>query len=298
MVQNNRDPRAYELMTVVLPDMPEEETTAAIERINSFVTNQGGEIKESLTDSPWGRRRLAYTMRYQGVDYRDGYYTLTHFSAKPDVIHEIERELKLDNQVVRYLLIIDDPRVGEKEIHREEDETTETEAAPADESAAPAEAAAEATDASTPAGEAEGRESDSATPDKDVAEEVAEKIEGEEKPAPADAPATEAAAPTTKRTAASKLPAEGEGVEWVSGDGTDNVPETFPLKGNASSKIYHPQESPNYSNTVAEIYFASPEVAEQHGYRLPKVLQNAADSAAAAAADLAKTTAAEASEEE
>lgn len=88
----------------------------------------------------------------------------------------------------------------------------------------------------------------------------------------------------------SKLPTDAEGVDWVAGDGTDNVPDGFPIKGNASSKIYHPEESPNYSTTIAEIYFANGDVAEAHGYRLPKTLEKAAqaagDSAADAAADL------------
>src|SRR5690606_15073791 len=91
-------------------------------------------------------------------------------------------------------------------------------------------------------------------------------------------------------TRSTKLPKDGEGTDWVAGDGTDNVPDGFALKGNASSKIYHPEESPNYSNTIAEIYFANGEVAEAHGYRLPKSLEKAAkeagDSVADAAAEL------------
>lgn len=72
------------------------------------------------------------------------------------------------------------------------------------------------------------------------------------------------------------LPTEGEGTDWVAGDGENNVPEGFPIKG-TSSKIYHPEESPNYNNTTAEIYFATGEAAEKHGYRLPKSLEKAAE---------------------
>lgn len=91
--------------------------------------------------------------------------------------------------------------------------------------------------------------------------------------------------PAAKPAKSSKMPNDGEGTEWVTGDGTDNVPDGFPIKGNASSKIYHPQESPNYSTTIAEIYFANGDVAEAHGYRLPKTLEKAAAEAGAAAAD-------------
>lgn len=75
------------------------------------------------------------------------------------------------------------------------------------------------------------------------------------------------------------LPNEGEGTDWVPGDGTHDVPEGFPFKGNASSKIYHPTTSPSYANTIAEIYFATPEAAERFGYRLPKTMQQVAESA-------------------
>ena len=83
----------------------------------------------------------------------------------------------------------------------------------------------------------------------------------------------------------SKLPLTGEGTDWVAGDGSADIPDGFPIKGNANSGIYHPQESPSYSETVAEIYFASGALAEQHGYRLPKMLQKAADKDAAARVD-------------
>lgn len=96
----------------------------------------------------------------------------------------------------------------------------------------------------------------------------------------------------------SKLPDEGEGTDWVAGDGSDTVPEGFPIKGNANSKIYHPQESPNYANTIAEIYFATPEAAEAQGYRLPKVLQQAGESVGSLAADMARQAADEATGEE
>lgn len=80
-------------------------------------------------------------------------------------------------------------------------------------------------------------------------------------------------------TRSSTLPTEGEGEEWVAGDGGDTAPDGFPIKGNADSKIFHPEESPNYTTTIADIYFATSEAAESHGYRLPKTLQQDGDEA-------------------
>ncbi|CAN5841124.1 hypothetical protein BH24CHL3_BH24CHL3_00470 [soil metagenome] len=99
-----------------------------------------------------------------------------------------------------------------------------------------------------------------------------------------------ASARAPAKSSSDKLPAEGEGTEWVAGDGADNVPSGFEIKGNASSRIYHPVESSSYSNTIAEIYFATGEAAEKAGYRLPKNLQasgSALSSAAKAVAEAA-----------
>jgi hypothetical protein len=67
--------------------------------------------------------------------------------------------------------------------------------------------------------------------------------------------------------AASELPADA-----VSGNGTADCPDGFPIKGNAQSKIYHTVESRVYAQTIAEICFATPAAAEAAGYRPPKNL--------------------------
>ncbi len=101
-------------------------------------------------------------------------------------------------------------------------------------------------------------------------------VEGEAEAEP-DAAASQATAVAERPDS---LPAEGEGVDWVAGDGTNNVPEGFTIKGNASSRIYHPESSPSYENTIAEVYFATPEAAERAGYRMPKSLQRASEASA------------------
>jgi len=79
---------------------------------------------------------------------------------------------------------------------------------------------------------------------------------------------------------------DGElGDGWVKGDGENNVPEGYPIKGNADSRIYHPRESRFYDNTVAEYYFATPEVAESFGFRPPKGIKRAGASAGSALKD-------------
>ena len=118
VVNTAREPRAYELMTILVPELAEEDLATQIQRISTHITTATGAIKETLTDSPWGRRRLAYSVRHNSQDYRDGYYIVFHFDLEPRRMTEIERELKLDVNVMRYLLVHDDPKAGEKDTSR------------------------------------------------------------------------------------------------------------------------------------------------------------------------------------
>lgn len=98
------DPRLYELLTILSPDVSEEDIPGQLDAIAGYITTAGGTVTETLRESPWGRRRLAYTIRHGGRDLRDGYYTVFHVSLDPDGVRDIERELKLNDQVIRYLI--------------------------------------------------------------------------------------------------------------------------------------------------------------------------------------------------
>lgn len=115
-------------MTVLIPDLDEEQTNAQVERVEAIVSGSG-EIAQSIQSSPWGRRRLAYTIRHNGQDYRDGYYLLTYFTAMPDKTAELERDLKLDARVMRYLLVQSEPYVAPEEEEVETEEVAEETAA-------------------------------------------------------------------------------------------------------------------------------------------------------------------------
>lgn len=203
MADQERDPRAYELMTVFIPDLTDEDSQAQIEKIEGLVSSNGGTVTETLTTSPWGRRRLAYTIRFNGVDYRDGIYTVFHFDMTPSALVEMEREMKLDTNLMRYLLVHDDPKVGEK--FRDEDESDE-ESAESEEgaTAAAGETAGEAT--ATAASEA------TSTGDAEVAEEATENQppadEATESEVEEAAPAEEA--PATETEAEPEAPAADE----------------------------------------------------------------------------------------
>jgi small subunit ribosomal protein S6 len=111
-------------MTVFSPDVPEDEIQGTIDRVIGYITTATGEVVNVNRDSPWGRRRLAYAIRHASRDVRDGFYTLYHFSVAPDRVEDIERELRLNDRVMRYLVTQYTPRPVEETAQPVE--TTET----------------------------------------------------------------------------------------------------------------------------------------------------------------------------
>ncbi len=111
------EPRPYEMMVLIRPTVTDEALTEEVERISSVVTEAGGTVTNVKRESPWGRRRLAYQIQ----DARDATYVLYHFTTEPSLLEEIERDLKLDDRIIRYLLIRQDER--EDSAEREETES-------------------------------------------------------------------------------------------------------------------------------------------------------------------------------
>ena len=98
--------RFYEMMSISVPDGTPEELIETAEAVAGYITGAGGRILRSSNESPWGRRRLAYPIRHNSADLRDGFYTLYHFEIKPEGIDAIEREIRLNERVIRYLLLV------------------------------------------------------------------------------------------------------------------------------------------------------------------------------------------------
>src|SRR3954462_277602 len=116
-----RAPRKYELMTILHPDVAEESLPGELDRISGFITGVGGSVIETLQDSPWGRRRLAYPIRSGGRDVRDGYYTVWHINMGPSRIEDLGRELKPDVQLIRSLVVSWEPKpIDEKAVEQAE----------------------------------------------------------------------------------------------------------------------------------------------------------------------------------
>ncbi|GAB4570372.1 MAG: 30S ribosomal protein S6 [Anaerolineae bacterium] len=94
--------RTYELTFIVRPDISEDAVAAAIEQVQQWVTADDG--NKVLRVDKWGRRKLAYPINNQ----REGHYVLLDVSVAPSSIAEIERNLKLSDDILRYLLVRSD----------------------------------------------------------------------------------------------------------------------------------------------------------------------------------------------
>lgn len=99
--------RNYELMYIIDPTIGgDEDYAAVVDRVNKAIVNAGGTISEGEWLGPTGRRKLAYPIRHHGQDLTEGFYVLTRFQAQPHQIATFERDLKLNEDVIRYLLTV------------------------------------------------------------------------------------------------------------------------------------------------------------------------------------------------
>ncbi len=90
--------RDYELVYIIRPTAGEEEVAALNERVQGWIAGEGGEVQKV---NPWGRRRLAYPIDR----FRDGTYVQVNFRSQPNTLGGLERQLKLSEDVIRYLLV-------------------------------------------------------------------------------------------------------------------------------------------------------------------------------------------------
>ena len=91
-------------MTIISPDVAEEELQGTIDNITSIVTNAGGAVTLINREAPWGRRRLSYPIRHTGRDVRDGFYALFYVEIDAAKLIEVERDIKLTDSIMRYLV--------------------------------------------------------------------------------------------------------------------------------------------------------------------------------------------------
>jgi small subunit ribosomal protein S6 len=94
--------REYELFVIIDADVEEEAVDNIVERVSQLITAGDGETAgEVIKVTNRGKRRLAYPIKRK-VDGQD---VIINFHTPPSALAEAERVLKLDEQVLRYLLV-------------------------------------------------------------------------------------------------------------------------------------------------------------------------------------------------
>ena len=91
--------REYEIVYIFDSVLTEEQVNEKLEKYHQHITDAGGEI--TAVDH-WGKRQLAYPINKKTA----GYYVVVQFTAEPGALPELERTLKLDDDLVRYLIVL------------------------------------------------------------------------------------------------------------------------------------------------------------------------------------------------
>jgi small subunit ribosomal protein S6 len=91
---------SYEITFIVRPDLDEDQIRGVVDGVTSRINSSNGEV---IATFPWNpaRRRLAYPIN----DFGDGFYVTTTFRFPPDGITELERALRLNENLLRFLVV-------------------------------------------------------------------------------------------------------------------------------------------------------------------------------------------------
>ena len=88
----------YETLFVVKPTLTEEEIAASITKVKDILAKEGAEL---VGTNDMGMRKLAYPVE----KHARGYYTVLFYKAEGTIINELERNLKISEDVIKFLSV-------------------------------------------------------------------------------------------------------------------------------------------------------------------------------------------------
>lgn len=88
----------YEIVFIIQPNADEDTQNTLSERFEQVILGFDGEV---LGSEPWGRRTLAYPIK----KFFEGHYILTRFTMRPEGAPELDRFLRLNEDIIRYLVV-------------------------------------------------------------------------------------------------------------------------------------------------------------------------------------------------
>ena len=90
--------RSYEVMFIVRPDVTEEDLDKLVTTLQGHATNAGAAVKSV---EKMGKRRLAYDVR----KFQEGQYVLFVLNADGKAVHELERRMRVAEQVIKFITV-------------------------------------------------------------------------------------------------------------------------------------------------------------------------------------------------
>ena len=84
----------YELMVILTPEIDERQVAPTLDKFLKVITNDGGSIDNV---DVWGKRRFAYEIQKK----TEGIYAVVNFTATSEATQELDRQLKLNEQIMR-----------------------------------------------------------------------------------------------------------------------------------------------------------------------------------------------------
>jgi small subunit ribosomal protein S6 len=112
--------RTYELVYVIRPDATEQQVTDLHTQVEQIVGRMGGTLEKSEAQAAFGgRRKLAYEIGH----HKEGIYVLEVIKGNGALVHELDRRLKVTDDLLRHLIV----RVDASQIKAERARTKRTE---------------------------------------------------------------------------------------------------------------------------------------------------------------------------
>jgi small subunit ribosomal protein S6 len=90
--------RTYELMFISNGSLDEQAVQAVVDRFTGLIAKQGGNVDKV---DHWGKRQFAYEINHM----TEGHYTVVDFDISSDGLREVERQLRLADEVVRHKVV-------------------------------------------------------------------------------------------------------------------------------------------------------------------------------------------------
>jgi small subunit ribosomal protein S6 len=88
----------YELLYIIKGEVGEENVDAIIAKVEKIVTDNGGSVEKS---EKWGLKKFAYP-----IDYKtEGFYVLMNFASEPTFPAELDRNLRISDEIVRGMIV-------------------------------------------------------------------------------------------------------------------------------------------------------------------------------------------------